>query len=304
MTDPREIPVALFLFNRPGPTARVFEAIRAARPRTLLVVADGPRPTVAGEAELCRRARAAVDRVDWDCDVRTNFSAENLGCGRRMATGIGWVFEQCESAIFLEDDCIPSSSFFPFCAELLDRYRDDARIFAVNGTAYGTEDTTTSYRFSRYFLGWGWASWRRSWDAFDFDLRDWPRLRDAFWLDALFSEEPGAAYWRTIFDAVHRGAIDSWDYQMLFASWQRDALSLHPSRNLVDNVGFGRGATNTKKRPPHYGKSRDLSFPLVHPPEVRRDARRDRWLQENIFAAPPRWRTFFRRSLPGVRLRG
>src|SRR5262245_26909140 len=129
-------PVAFIVFNRPDLTERVFAEIARARPPKLLVVADGPRPDVAGEAEKCVATRAIIDRVDWQCDVLTNYSDRNLGCGRRPSSGLRWVFEQVEEAIILEDDCLPHPTFFQFCEELLERYRDDKRVMHISGNNY------------------------------------------------------------------------------------------------------------------------------------------------------------------------
>jgi hypothetical protein len=115
-------PIVFLIFNRPEETARTFAAIRAVRPARLLVVADGPRAGRRGEEELCRRTRSVIDGVDWPCEVLRNFSGANMGCGRRVASGFDWAFAQVEEAIILEDDCLPDPSFFPYCAELLERW--------------------------------------------------------------------------------------------------------------------------------------------------------------------------------------
>jgi hypothetical protein len=127
-------PVAFLIFNRPDLTQIVFEAIAKVKPKQLFVVADGPR--FAAEAKKCEQARAAIDRVDWECEVFTNFSDTNLGCGQRVASGIGWVFSEVEEAIFLEDDCLPVESFFSFCQALLEHYRHDERIMTINGNNF------------------------------------------------------------------------------------------------------------------------------------------------------------------------
>ena len=156
-------PVALFIYNRPDLTQTVFEAIARAKPKRLLVVADGPR--FSEETEKCNQARDVIDGVNWECEVLTNFSDKNLGCGRRVASGIEWVFSEVEEAIFLEDDTLPAASFFPYCQALLEHYRHDERIMTINGNNFqsGQSRTDYSYHFSKYCACWGWASWRRAW---------------------------------------------------------------------------------------------------------------------------------------------
>ena len=129
-----ETPVALFVFNRPHTTRRVFEAIAKVRPARLLLVADGPRPDRQDEAEACQQVREIIGRVDWPCDIDTNFADSNLGCQERVVSGLDWVFSLVEDAIILEDDCLPDLSFFPFCQDLLKEYRGDSRIAYISGT--------------------------------------------------------------------------------------------------------------------------------------------------------------------------
>ena len=114
-----ETPVALIVFNRPEPTRRVFAAIAKARPSRLLLIADGPRPDRQRESNQCAEVRNIVSAVDWPCQVQADFADENMGCRRRVISGLDWVFSQVEEAIILEDDCVPDPSFFPFCSELL-----------------------------------------------------------------------------------------------------------------------------------------------------------------------------------------
>nr|MBA3765731.1 glycosyltransferase family 2 protein [Acidobacteriota bacterium] len=174
------VPVALIIFNRADTTARVLAEIAKARPSKLLVIADGPRADHPDDAEKCLAARAAIDRVNWDCEVLTNYSEVNLGCGARPSSGLDWVFENVAEAIILEDDCLPHPTFFPFCAELLERHRDDERVMMISGDnfQFGRKRTQYSYYFSRYTHTWGWATWRRAWRYFDREIKLWPALRE------------------------------------------------------------------------------------------------------------------------------
>lgn len=275
---PLRTPVALLVFNRPQTTARVFDAIRRARPRRLLVVADGPRPSRPGEADACRATRAVVERVDWPCEVERLYSDENLGCRRRISSGLDWVFERAEEAIVLEDDCLPDPTFFPYCAELLERYRDDERVGFVSGTSYqsGVRRGPHSYFFSRYPHVWGWAGWRRTWRRYDVGMVRWPELRDAGWLDRLHDRRWVRGFWLRMFDETHAGRNDTWDYQLVFALQAAGALSVTPNVNLVSNIGFGAGATKTTRRNRFAEMpTAPIALPLSHPPAVARDVEAD-----------------------------
>jgi hypothetical protein len=294
-------PVAFLIFNRPETTARVFSEIARAKPPKLLVIADGPRDGREGEAEKCMAARAIIERVDWDCEVLTNYSDVNMGCKRRVSSGLSWVFEEVEEAIVLEDDCLPHPSFFPFCEELLERYRADERVMAISGDnfQFGLRRTPYSYYYTRYVHIWGWASWRRAWRHYDVSMKLWSELRATDWLAYIMGQEDMAAYWREIFELVYEGRIDTWDYQWVFACWAQNALTVSPEVNLISNIGFGDEATHT-----HAGGSDNrmanlptvqMDFPLQHPPYMMRHNDADRFTFEELMSPSSAHRSFYRR---------
>jgi hypothetical protein len=264
-------PVVFLIFNRPEQTARIFAAIRAARPARLLVVADGPRLGRAGEEELCGKTRSVIDGVDWPCHVLRNFSDVNMGCGRRVSSGLDWAFAHVEEAIILEDDCLPDPNFFPYCVELLERYRADERIMMISGDNFqnGASRTPNSYYFSQLVHCWGWATWRRAWRHYDFTMSDWRQRRRTQWINAVTKNPVMGLRWRDCFDAVMAGKIDTWDYQWVYCIMARNGLSIVPDVNLVTNIGFGAGATHTLTVAQRYiVPSRAIGFPLRHPVTV------------------------------------
>jgi len=279
-----ETPIAFLVFNRPETTIKVFEAIRQAKPKKLLVVADGSRPNRPGEAERCAATRAIIDRVDWDCEVLTNYSDVNLGCRERVSSGLKWVFDIVEEAIILEDDCVPHPTFFPYCEELLGHYRDDERVMAISGQKSQPQYQRTqySYYFSRYFHVWGWASWRRAFQHFDAHLHLWPAIQDGELLKDLLIDGRSARYWSNIFQGVYAGEINTWDYQWLFACWIHSGLTILPSVNLISNIGCTAEATHTVNisHPNANDPTEAITLPLKHPPFVIRDIRLDELIQE------------------------
>jgi hypothetical protein len=280
-------PVAFLIFNRPDTTARVFEAIRQAKPPKLLVVADGPRPDRPDDVEKCKAARAIIDKVDWDCAVLKNYSEVNLGCGKRPATGITWVFEQVEEAIIFEDDCLPHPTFFRFCEELLNYYRHDERIMVISGNnfQFGRSRTNYSYYFSRYNHIWGWASWRRAWKYFDYDLKLWPKIKNENWLTSILEDKTAVKYWTKNFQRTYEGEPTVWDYRWTFACWIQNGLTILPSVNLVSNIGFGEGATHTSSSKSKVANLpvEEMIFPLKHPPFLLRHVEADDFTHNNIF---------------------
>ena len=273
-------PITFIIFNRPDTTEQVFAEIAKAKPPKLFVVADGPRTDHPDDIERCAAARAIIERVDWECEVFKNYSEVNLGCGYRPATGISWVFEHVEEAIILEDDCVPHPTFFRFCEELLEKYRDDGTVVQVSGfnPLYGSHKPEYSYFFYRIFACWGWATWRRVWKFQDMKIKPWPELRDTSWLQETIGDFRGIEYFKKIFDNVYVNPAntDIWDHQFLFTCWVRNGLAICPGSNLVDNVGFRADATHTKASQPVKHRVTGMNFPLRHPPKVVWDREADK----------------------------
>ena len=263
--------VALFIYNRPQLTRRVFARIRAAPPARLFVIADGPGGR-ADNAEL-EAARMETENIDWPCRVERDSASNHLGCGRRVSSGIASVLEQAQEAVFLEDDCLPDPSFFTFCKELLVRYRDRSEILMISG--YNPLDTVnladTSYDFSRFGSIWGWASWKRAFSGYDRELACWDdaatrqRLRDALQDDSAFE------YYGRVVDRIRNGQIDTWDYQWTIYRLLQGGLCAVPTRNLVQNMGFGGAATHTGSANLLHleNHAESLEFPLQHPAQVK-----------------------------------
>lgn len=232
-------PVVLIIFNRPNTTKEVFDVVRQARPSKLLVIADGPRAHKPTDAQKCAAVRAIIDQVDWDCEVLTNYADTNLGCGRRVSSGLDWVFETVEEAIILEDDCVPHPTFFRFCEEVLERYRDDERVMMITGTNVLPKlDIHESYLFSRYFNIWGWATWRRAWKKYDFSMTDWERLRAQKQVWYFYPQPYMVKHVTEMFDLIYAKRIDSWDIQWFYCCLFNNGLCVVPRVNLVSNIGL------------------------------------------------------------------
>ncbi len=271
-------PVAFLIFNRPELTKVVFEAIRQAQPQKLLVVADGPR--FPEEVQKCQKTREIINQVDWECEVLTNFSDINLGCEQRVISGIDWVFAEVEEAIILEDDCLPSQSFFQFCQTLLEHYRHDERVMHISGNQFNSRlnKTDYSYSFSKYGGTWGWASWRRAWQHFDRDMKSWSEFKTKQMMKSICSSLQEELYWTNIFDRVFNNEITTcWDYQWLYTRWIQNDLSIVPKTNLVSNIGFGADATHTFSSSPLAKLPTTDIWDIKHPLFMVRDTQADNY---------------------------
>lgn len=288
--------IVFIIFNRPVSTQRVFQAIAKARPSKLLVVADGPREDKPGEIDQVLATRKIIDQVDWDCEVILNYSPTNLGCKKRVSSGLDWVFEHVSEAIILEDDCLPGNSFFQFCDEMLDRYRENKSIGMIGGINFQPPHArgVSDYYFSKYTHIWGWATWADRWvGIYDVDMRTWPKVKADKVLKNTLSSVGELKYWEAIFDRVHGNQIDTWDYQWVFANWMSSRINILPSINLISNIGFGGDATHTK------GYSElanlpveDLVFPLRHPDQIKANVAADQYTDKLCFR-----RSFYKRLI-------
>ena len=280
MTD---TPIVFVIFNRPEPTARVFAEIRKARPSRLFIVADGPRS--GEEAEKCRTVRDIVSRIDWTCEVTRNYSDINLGCKRRVSSGISRVFEQVEEAIILEDDCLPCPDFFVYCSEMLARFRANNSIMHIGGSNFqnGRKRGNASYYFSRYMHVWGWATWRRAWQHYDVNIASWPQRKKHGLLEKAGLDRVECAFWANFFDRMHAGEIDTWDYQWVYACWLHQGLAVVPNVNLVTNIGWGPDATHTKTLVESLALPTGELNEIRHPARIRRNVKADSFSFNEVF---------------------
>lgn len=280
-------PVIFLVFNRPDNTAQVFEAIRQAQPSKLLVVADGARPHQSGEVEKCVAVRAIIETVDWDCEVLKNYSDVNLGCKKRVSSGLDWAFSLVEEAIIVEDDCLPHPTFFRFCQELLEQYRDDKRIMAISGDnfQFGRSRTEYSYYFSIYNHCWGWATWRRAWQYYDVDMKLWEKTKNEALLTNILANPFALQYWTSKFEQTYQESMNTWDYQWTLACWLQNGLTILPNINLVANTGFGANSTHTKSYTSPFANmsTEAVKFPLQHPPFVFPNRKADDFTQRKKF---------------------
>lgn len=259
--------VLLIGFNRPESARRVFAAIREARPPRFYLAVDGPRADRPQENAHTAAVTAIAKAVDWPCEIKLLAREQNLGCRNGVAGALDWFFEHEEEGVVLEDDCLPTPEFFWFMDEMLARYRTDPRVAQIGGSTFVEPGGRASYYWTKYADIWGWGTWRRAWALCDLDMAEWPTWRDADGLSRLAGATPGfVRFWTYIFDKTHAGLIDTWDFQWMFACWQRGLLTALPGTTQILNLGFGADATHTAGRVPAYvTQPRALYFPLIHP---------------------------------------
>ena len=276
------IPVLLIIFNRPGTTQKVFEAIRVARPSRLYIAADAPRAGNTSDEEKCKATRAITEQVDWPCEVKRLYQEQNLGCSVGPRTAFNWFFSQESEGVILEDDCVPHPTFFPFAAAMLEKYRHNKKIISINGSNLGYElKDGNSYTFSRFMNMWGWATWADRASEIDYSLAEWKKVKRPLWFlytrmrQQLFDTDINwYKYWQHKFDlTVTKANITWWDWQWIFHQTVHQQLSIVPGVNLVSNIGFDADATHTHEtaNPAANIPTTAMERSLKHPSSIQPD---------------------------------
>jgi hypothetical protein len=272
---------ALFIvFNRPDLTIKSFDSIRSAKPPRLYISSDGPRPGNEKDIILCKTVREIVANIDWECQVFTKFHSDNLGCKLAVSSAINWFFKHEEMGIIIEDDIVVSDDFFIFCNEMLDRYKNSDEIGLISGCNFlDIHDSNFSYFYSKYPNIWGWATWRRVWDKYDINMKDYEN-----WIveDKINNIVPGISffkyYWKDQLDSVYFNKVDTWDFQLYFMMWLNSYLTIIPKQNLIINIGYNQNATHTNGSIPEFVKNLNLNKinkPITHNTSLIQDLKFD-----------------------------
>jgi hypothetical protein len=247
-----ETPVLFLVFNRLDLTQQSFAKIRAVQPTQLYIAADGARPHHATDAAQCAATRQYIlDNIDWECAVYVLFRAENLGCAEAVSGALAWFFGAVEQGIIIEDDCVANPSFFYFCEKMLHYHKNNAQVWCINGTNFqrSWRRGSASYYYSQYAAVWGWATWRRSWQHYDFEIKNLPEFIQKNTIATVFKNEKIQQDWIKKLQALYDHKPDTWYYQWFLAQWQQKSFAVVPQVNLVSNIGFDtRGAHTTNPR--------------------------------------------------------
>ena len=280
-------PILFLIFNRPDTTQLVFNEIRRYKPIKLYVAADGHRKDKVGERELCEKARKIIKKIDWECEIKTLFRKNNLGCKKAVSSAIDWFFNNEKEGIILEDDCLPNQSFFQFCEELLKKYRNDERVTMISGDnfQFGWKNRSESYYFSKYCHIWGWATWKRAWEQYDVKIKTFPDFIKNRQIKKIFSNKNVQNYWIDTMNSVYIGEIDTWDYQWVYSVWLQNGLCILPNVNLISNIGCDAGThmgKSDKKSKVSNMPAKNISFPLVHPKKIEQNIQADERYSDNF----------------------
>lgn len=276
-----DVPVLCIFFARPEIFKKSFERVKEVRPSKLLLWQDGPRENRPEDIQKIEECRKIVENIDWECDVYTNFHEKNMGCDPSTHYAHKWAFSIVDKCIILEDDIVPSISFFYFCKELLDEYEKDQRIDRICGmNILGEYECDGDYFFSRYGNSWGWATWKRVADRWESDYRFLNNAEAIRLMEGMSRNKKNQRAW--IKKCIQRKLTGKpyWEFIVGASTLLNSGLCIYPRFNLIKNVGIGQNSTHAPikieevdktTRKLFYSKTFELKFPLKTPNYVIAD---------------------------------
>ena len=302
-----DIPIVLILFRRFDTLGRIIERIKQVNPKKIYLLSDQGRNEE--EIRQVQKVRDYVtEHIDWECEVIKNYAKENRGVYGNIALGAKWVFERETCAIFLEDDNLPEVTFFDYCKQMLERYKDDNRILWVCGTNYLEDyvpEDNSSYMFTKQLLPCGWASWSDKFlKYYDFNLETFnetnkTRVRESFLDKRLYSQ---VVDWVQMEKdrSLQQTRYFSWDYHMAWSVRENSMYGISPAQNQIKNIGVDllseHGGSSFQKEMTRRFCGMDsipLRYPMKHPETVLPDSKYEKMI-ETIILLPfeSRFRTY------------
>ncbi len=279
-------PILITAWRRVEKLEKLIEAIKENKPKKIYISCDGPRNNNPTDKYLTKKVQKTIDElINWDCDIQKLYNYENLGCRGAMVKAINWFFDNESEGIILEDDCIPNKEFIPYCSKLLKKYQKDYKVWNISGTNFqnGITRGDGSYYLSKYFIGWGWATWRDRWLNFDSYLKSWVKAKEVILLKSIFTNPLEIKYWTNIFNRFYeKGIPDTWDIEWAYTCLINEGHTIIPNVNLVKNIGFDREATHTKFTIDQHSNN-GLILPIIHPTFLINDKNADKYTFYNHY---------------------
>lgn len=280
----------LVLYNRIEETHKVFQILRTVQPTTLYVAGDGPKPDNTLDRARVYQAQSVI-QPEWPCQVHHLWQENHLGKSKMIETAIRWFFSQEEEGIILFDDTQPSYDFFPYCEELLSKYRNDERVYSIGGTYLRHRSRKrypkrikkggSSYFFSAYAATWGFATWRNRMNDFTLSMDGYNSADFEKILEPYMHKQNHKNYWKRRFESIKKTNAYYWDYQYNLHIWAHKGICITPYLNLTTNIGFKEKNNQRKLR--RLKRNAYPIMPLVHPTEIVQNNKEDKYMFRHIF---------------------
>lgn len=243
------IPIAYIAYNRFNQTKKTFQIIKKIKPSKLVVILDGPKNH--HDKKKCYLVQKFLkSQINWKPKLNFLISKSNKGLEKNIIQGLNFVFKKYSKAVIVEDDCDLDVSFFSFAEKVLHKFKNNKKIFGVTSQTFLDKKINNTYYYSKYAHCWGWATWANRWNKFDpkMKFRN-QKSKKEFWrnYNCDYIDEFEKMYWERIYSEIKKNRIKSWNYRWQFNIWHKKGFFIHPSKNLVHNIGIDNNGTNTKK---------------------------------------------------------
>jgi hypothetical protein len=284
----KNIPVLVIAFNRPKLFKILIKELKKIKPKKVYIFIDGPRNNNLEDITKIKKVKEYISLINWNCVVERKFSIINLGCGKGPFKAITWFFNKEKFGIILEDDCIPSKSFFYFCKKILIRFSKNKKIGIISGSNFiNSKNLQYSYYFSKFPLTWGWATWRRNWKNFSYQINSWNKFKHSKYWHNLHSNYAEYKTFTHIFNHIHKNSEFTksiWDYRFMYHLWKSRKLNIIPKNNLIKNIGYGSDATHTKIYNNNFKQTiKPLNRKIHHPSFIKADNNLDNKIFYKIY---------------------
>ncbi len=294
-----KVPVLFLTFNRLEETKISFNKIIEYKPTHLYLASDGPRNNVESiTVNLIREY--LLTHIDWPCKVHTRFNTNNEGCRLSVSNSITWFFDIEEYGVIIEDDCVVDNTFFDFCLINLEKFKNNIDIWHIDGSNFVSNlYESNSIHFSKYFLIWGWASWRRAWNKYSLNMDGFDYFISNNQLSKVFQSKLERDYWKKQLTLAYNNEINTWDYQWFYTIWKNNGLSIRPNVNLVKNIGFSQLATHTKRVNKQIDaiNSGKFLFPVIYDDDIFQDLNLDQQCSVRRFNILPLYKRIINKIL-------
>lgn len=279
--------ILLLLYKRPETTVHVINALKKVKPKLIYIAINIP-PTNKNNKDFknYKKVLRLVKEIDWKPEIKIKKRKKHLSSYDSYKSAIEWFFRNEKEGIILEDDTVPNKSFFVFCSKLLKKYRHNHQVAQICGTSFINRKKLkeSSYIFSNYFLGWGYATWRRSISDYDEKMKDWLKIKKKKKLLKIINDKGFLYYWTKKFDIQYKNNSKHWDERWLYSNWKNKKLSIIPKKHLVKNIGIGVSATHTKTKHWYSNlETQEMKYINKHPKKISPNLEYDNWLNINVF---------------------
>lgn len=268
-------PILFCCYNRLSLIKKSISIIRNIECKKIYISIDGPKKSDK-DNEINIEVINYLSNLKFKSETVFKINKENKGCKIAISSAIDWFFQNEDSGIILEEDLLPSNTFFEFCDYALEKYKNNESVMMISGTNYlGQEKISNKYFFSEHFLIWGWATWKRAWKLYDVDMKKWNQKDIRERIKIRYSKKE-FKFLSDKFNSFFENYSDTWDIQWYFTCINSNGLTVMPDANLVTNIGvegthsnkfyktlfLKHGVINIKKIIPPISISRDFDFDM------------------------------------------